>query len=90
MTKINMGMLLALNPAYAEALAKGESWALEHAARCQAINDGQPEGFRRKFDGTYRRWCGGACPFEQGCVTCALPEDEVMARENKKRGRMSD
>jgi len=84
---INTDLLLAMNPEYAQALGKGESWALEHAQLCDSLNKGEPEGFRRKFDGNYHKWCGGSCPFKEGCMTCALPENEEVTRDNKKFGR---
>ncbi|MBY0472911.1 ATP-dependent Clp protease proteolytic subunit [Patescibacteria group bacterium] len=86
MTKkvVDTDALLALNPEYAVALMRGERWALEHALRCKSLNDGEPEGFRRPFDGNPRKWCGGACPFKEGCVTCTLPEDAEMTRFNRQ------
>ena len=59
---INTGLLKALNPEYAEALARGEPWALKHAERVESINTGEPEGMRRKFDGKKRKWCGTLVP----------------------------
>lgn len=67
--------LLALNPDYAKALARGEPWAIEHTLLCESLNAGEPEGFRRKFDGVPRKWCGVSCTSQEGCVTCTLPED---------------
>ena len=87
---VDVNGLLAANPEYAQALARGEPWALKHAQRCESLNRGEPEGFRRPFDGTKQKWCGGACPFRKGCVTCALPEDPEMARYNRRHGQSDD
>ena len=81
---IDTEMLLALNPEYAEALARGESWALKHAERSRSLNAGESEGFRREFDGKPRKWCGAACPNEEGCITCTLPENPEVARDNRR------
>lgn len=81
---INMGLVMALNPEYTEALVKGEQWALDHARLCDSINKGEPEGFRRKFDGNPHKWCGGSCPFKEGCVSCTLPDDPEMSRLNRE------
>ena len=79
--------LLALNEEFAEALMKGEKWAIDHIRLCESLNAGEPEGFRRPFDGNPRKWCGGACPFDEGCVTCTLPEDPEMVRLNEESRR---
>lgn len=81
---VNMAALLAANPDYAKALAKGEPWALKHARRCDSLNAGEPEGFRREFDGKPRKWCGGACISPEGCVVCTLPENPEIAREHRR------
>lgn len=81
---INTALLHALNPEYAEALAKGERWALEHARQVESINRREPEGMRRKFDGKPRKWCGGACTSPEGCVVCTLPENNEMAHFNRR------
>lgn len=82
---IDIKALLELNPDYERALWNGERWALDHMKTCESINAGEPEGFRRPFDGTPRKWCGGACPFSEGCIMCTLPEDPEMARFNRTR-----
>ena len=84
---VDTDALLALNPEYAQALMRGEKWALDHMSLCESLNRGEPEGFRRPFDGTPRKWCGAACPFDEGCVTCALPENPEMARSNREHKR---
>lgn len=88
---IDTALLAALNPEYEEAVARGEPWAIKHAQLCESINNGEPEGFRRKFDGKHHPWCGTSCPdFPEGCITCALPESPEVARQNredKKRKR---
>lgn len=84
---VNTQALLALNPEYAEALAKGEPWALKHAEMCRSLNAGEPEGMRRQFTGEYKRWCGAACPNEEGCITCTLPDNPEAARDNRRYKR---
>lgn len=81
---VDVDALLVLNPEYAQALWRGEQWALDHMRLCESLNAGEPEGFRRPFDGKPRKWCGGACPHDEGCVTCTLPDDPEMARLNRK------
>lgn len=81
---IDTAALLALNEDYAAALMRGESWAVRHAATCESINRGEPEEYRRPFDGKPRKWCGEACPFAEGCVMCTLPENPEMARLNRR------
>ncbi len=87
---VNTEMLLALNPEYAKALARGEHWALKHAERCRSLNAGEPECLRREFDGKRRRWCGAACSSKKGCVVCILPENQEVARANRKHGLDED
>lgn len=82
--QIDMGRLMALNPAYAEAIAKGEPWALKHAERVRSLNAGEPEGMRRDFDGKPKKWCGSSCPHEEGCIVCTLSENPDVAREHRK------
>ena len=84
---VNTQALLALNPEYAEALARGEPWALKHAERVESINTGEPEGMRRKFDGKKRKWCGNSCPHKSGCVVCTLPENQENALAVRKLGQ---
>ncbi len=81
---VNINALLALNPDYVEALSKGEKWALDHAKRCESLNAREPEGFRRPFDGKPHKWCGAACPFDEGCMMCTLPENPEVARLNRE------
>ncbi len=81
---VHIEALLALNPEYAEALARGEGWALSHMSLCESLNRGEHEGFRRPFDGKPRKWCGAACTSPEGCVTCTLPENPEMARSNRE------
>ena len=81
---VNTAALLALNPEYAEALARGEPWAVKHAGQVDSFNSGEPEGMRRKFDGKKRKWCGASCPFKNGCVTCTLEDKPEIARQNRQ------
>jgi hypothetical protein len=78
---INTALLKELNPEYAQALARGEPWALKHAQQCDSLNSGEPPEMRRKFDGKPRKWCGSACGSPEGCVVCTLPENHEHARE---------
>ena len=87
---INTALLHALNPEYAQAVARGDRWALQHAERVRSINAGEPEGSRRQFDGKPRRWCGAACTAENGCITCTLPEDHEQGRRNRNYPRQPD
>jgi hypothetical protein len=80
---VNTAALLALNPEYAEALARGDEWAVKHAARCDSLNRGEPEGMRREFDGKPRKWCGASCPNKKGCIVCTLPENHDMVKFNQ-------
>lgn len=82
---IDLNTLFALNADFAEAVARCEPWAMRHLQICQSINRGEPEGYRRPFDGKPRKWCGDACPFDEGCVSCTLPENPRVARENRER-----
>lgn len=82
--QINTGALMALNPEYAEAVARGEPWALKHQEQCRSLNAGEPKEMRRKFDGKPRKWCGAACSSPEGCVVCTLPENPEIARENRR------
>jgi len=86
---VDIDALLALNPEYVDALWNGEKWALDHRQRCESLNAGEPEGFRRPFDGKPRKWCGAACPFDEGCIQCTLPENPEMARLNRKHRELS-
>jgi len=76
------------NPEFAEALGKGEAWAVKQADAIRGI-DG--ESYRRHperaftEDGVTRRnWCG-SCPFEGGCVCCDLDGDHKLT---KNRGKL--
>jgi hypothetical protein len=81
---INTSLLLALNPEYAEAIARGEPWAIKHATRVDSINAGEPEGMRREFDSKPRKWCGSSCGHEEGCIVCTLPERPDIAEQHRK------
>ena len=66
-----------LNPEFAEALERGDRWAIEHAEMVRGI-DGEssrrhPERVLRE-DGTRRNWCG-SCGHKDGCVMCDLDGD---------------
>jgi ATP-dependent protease ClpP protease subunit len=87
---VDMWLLQALNPEYTKALWRGEKWALDHAKRCESLNAGEPEGFRRPFDGKPRKWCGAACTSPEGCVMCTLPENPEMARLNREHKAPQD
>jgi len=68
-------LLMQLNPEFAEALARGERWAIMRADAVEGL-DGRasrahPERAFRE-DGQRRNWCG-QCPSKQGCVQCDLP-----------------
>lgn len=86
---INVHLLEALNPEYAEALVRGELWAVKHATRVDSINRGEPERMRREFDGKRRKWCGDACqdPEGKGCVVCTLPENPELAQFSRDYAR---
>lgn len=69
--------VMKMNPAFAEALARGEPWALKHAESVRGI-DGQagrrhPERAHQEDGHTRRNWCGG-CSDPEGCVMCDLDE----------------
>jgi hypothetical protein len=81
---INTSLLRQLNPEYAEAIARGEPWAIKHSMQVDSINRKEPEGMRREFDGKPRKWCGSSCGHEEGCVVCTLPENGQVAREHRK------
>ena len=81
--RFDNNLLMAMNPDYAEAVARGERWALERAGTMGSLARGEPEGYRRKFDGKPRKWCGAACPARSGCITCTLPDNPDMARQNR-------
>ena len=81
---INTSLLLRLNPKYAEAIARGESWAIKHAMGADSINRGEPESMRREFDGKPRKWCGSSCGHTEGCVMCTLSENPEIARSHRK------
>jgi hypothetical protein len=66
--------VLAMNPEFAEAYARGETWAVQHAEMVRGV-DGQasrrhPERAPRE-DGRPRNWCGD-CIHPEGCVSCDL------------------
>ena len=86
-TIVNIDGLLAANPEFVRALGAGESWAIRHLRICESLNGGEPEGFRRPFDGIPRRWCGEACDSDNGCVMCTLPEDPEIARLHRTMRR---
>lgn len=69
--------LRAMNPDFAEAESRGETWAIQHAEMVRGI-DGMaarryPER-SRKEDGMPHNHCG-SCPHPEGCVTCDLPNN---------------
>lgn len=77
-----LNTVMQLNPEFAEALARGESWALKYADAVKGI-DGEasrrhPE---RAFeeDGKRRNWCG-SCSHKKGCVVCDLDSDHTVTK----------
>ncbi len=81
---VDTDALRALNPEYEQALWRGEPWARNHARIAESLNDGEPEGFRREFDGKPRKWCGAACESPEGCITCTLPENPALVQTLRK------
>ena len=78
-----LDLIMALNPEFATALARGERWALLHA---DAINglDGKatrrhPERAFKEDGATRRNWCG-TCAFKKGCVSCDLDGDHAAMK----------
>jgi hypothetical protein len=69
--------LREMNPEFAEAEARGERWAVQHADMVRGI-DG--EASRRhperapKEDGQPHNFCG-VCPHPEGCMMCDLDDD---------------
>ncbi len=75
-----LDLVMQLNPEFAEALAKGERWAVRHAEAIKGIDGLSSRQFpERDFedDGTKKNWCG-SCPFAEGCMVCDLPYDHGM------------
>ncbi len=86
----NNNALMALNPDYAKALARGEQWAFDHAQRLESLGRGEPESHRRKFTGERKKWCGAACSSREGCVTCILEENNEVAHRMRDWGYDDD
>lgn len=75
-------LLRAMNPDFAAAEARGDSWATQRADMVLGI-DGQgsrryPER-ARKEDGRPHNFCG-SCPHPEGCITCDLPENHAFRK----------
>jgi hypothetical protein len=78
-----LDQLAAMNPEFAEALARGEKWALKHA---DAVNGLDGKATRRhperafKEDGVTRKnWCG-SCASKLGCMVCDLDGDHMVSK----------
>lgn len=74
---------MAVNPTFAQALARGERWAVERAEMVRGI-DGEasrqfPERAPEEDGVTRRNWCG-SCPSKLGCVMCDLPPNHEVAK----------
>ncbi len=74
--KDRLSVTMEMNPEFAEALARGEPWALKYAESSRGL-DGKasrrhPERAHRE-DGLPHNWCG-VCPDAEGCVMCDLDE----------------
>jgi hypothetical protein len=71
-----------MNKEFAEAYAKGEKWAVQHADMVRGV-DGQAN--RRhperapKEDGRPRNWCG-SCVHPEGCVCCDLDDNHAFRK----------
>lgn len=81
---VNTDALLALNPDFEKAVWNGEPWAVERMRLAESLNNGEPEGMRRPFDGKPRKWCGAACSAPEGCITCTLPENPELVQMLRK------
>lgn len=82
-----LNALMAMNPEFAQALARGEDWALKQADSVRGI-DGQsfrrhPERAHQEDGHTRRNWCGG-CSDPEGCVTCDLDQPTGKLYERMK------
>ena len=71
-----LNQTMATDPEFAQALARGEPWALD-CAECSRGLDGKasrryPERsvMERQKSGP-RNWCG-SCPHKEGCFSCDL------------------
>jgi len=76
-------MLRALNPEFAKAEVRGETWAIRQA-ECVRGLDGKasrrfPERAFNENNGP-RNHCG-SCPYEDGCMTCDLPENHSFRKK---------
>ena len=81
-----LNQLMALNPEFAVALAKGEDWAIIQAESVRGI-DGKasrrhPER-AHKEDGRPHNWCG-ACSHKDGCIMCDLDEPDAKTYRGLK------
>ena len=69
-----------LEPEFAEAYARGERWAVQHAEGIRALDGLSSRKFPergRDEDGTPKNHCG-SCPHKDGCMVCDLPYDPKM------------
>lgn len=76
--------MLAANREFAEALGRGERWAVQRAEAIAGL-DGlasrqHPERAFTEDGKTKRNWCG-SCPFEEGCVQCDLDWNHEVFKE---------
>jgi hypothetical protein len=78
--------VMSLNQEFAEALARGDDWAIKHAECVKGIdgeaNRRHPERALRE-DGRPRNWCGG-CTHKEGCITCDLDEPDAATYRSLK------
>ena len=82
---VNFQGLLDANPEFAEALFKGEAWALAHPQRCRSLNSGESEASRRQFDGKPHKWCGASCAYKEGCIVYTLEESSQLVQETRRK-----
>lgn len=79
--------VLALNQDFADAFARGETWAVTHAECIKGLDGQASRTFPErtiKEDGHPHNWCG-SCPHQGGCVCCDLPTATGATYEALKR-----
>ena len=78
-----LDLLIALNPEYAEALRRGDSWAVKHAEVVKGLdgnaNRRHPERTLKEDGETRRNWCGH-CSAKKGCVMCDLDDNPDLPK----------
>jgi hypothetical protein len=76
MSRLNL--IMAMNPEFAEALTRGEKWAVRHADALNGLDGNasrrHPERAFEEDGITRRNWCG-SCSSKRGCITCDLDGD---------------